>query len=133
VSAVEELIEFYRASEGLVSTEGRDQLQDVLEEHAGETVATGGAGAPSYFGCRETEDGIEWCHWIKYSDADRVCIRSSNRYVSGFSVHPNTTRLVDARFAPATFQLYLQGFDVDGEPIGADRTTLDTFTGSDER
>ena len=131
MSAVDELLAFYREGDGFASIEGRELLQDVLEEHAGEIVATGGAGAPSYFGCRKTEDGVEWCHWIKYSGADRVSIRSTNRYVSGFSVHPNTTRLVDARLAPATFQLYLLGIDIDGEPIGPGRTTLATFTGGE--
>jgi len=130
VTAAEDLIQFYQRSETFSSTlQGRELLQDLLEEHAGEVVATGGAGAPSYFGCRKLDGETEWCHWIKYANADRVCIRTTNRYVSGFSVSPASTRLVDATLAPETFQLYLAGVDVDGEPIGGDQTDFSDFTG----
>jgi len=80
-------------------------------------------------GRHEIDEETEWCHWIKYANADRVCIRTTNRYVSGFSVSPASTRLVDATLAPETFQLYLAGVDVDGEPIGGDQTDFSDFTG----
>jgi hypothetical protein len=131
-TAVDELFETL-AGDGIVGVaDGREAIQDVLEAHPGELAVTTGAGAPNFIGCRETAGGeIEWWHWINYTGADRVCLRQSNRYVSGFSISPRTVRFVDASLTPGTFQLVLAGFDVDGEPTEPEQVGLDIFDGGD--
>ena len=126
-NAVESLIELFETDGRVSANEGRDALLDLCEAHPGEIALTNPLGNESYHACRQRADGVEWCHWIQQSAS--VWLATTNRYITGFGVSPHTNRLIDVRCTPRTFQLFLGGLDVDGEPVGGEQTALSAFGG----
>jgi hypothetical protein len=126
-SAVESLIELFETDGRVGVNEGRDALLDLCEAHPGRIALTNPLGNESYHACRQRADGVEWCHWIEQSES--VWLATTNRYITGFGVSPHTNRLIDVRCTPGTFQLFLGGLDVDGEPVGSEQTALSAFGG----